>query len=101
MEAVIRVIDDQLSQPGQSLEQMMGSELDAAKTISSLTLFASAGLQSATAVLDRIGRRCSLTMKLLRSLLKNPAISARMGQLSSPDARSTGAQRLPVLLRVD
>jgi hypothetical protein len=34
-----------------------------------------------------------------KSSLKNLAISAKMGQLPSPDARSTGAQRLPVLLR--
>ena len=37
----------------------------------------------------------------LKSLLKNPPKSAKMGQLPSPDARSPGAQRLPVLLRVD
>jgi len=38
--------------------------------------------------------------KVAKSLLKNPAC-ANMGQLPSPDARSPGAQRLPVLLRVD
>jgi hypothetical protein len=36
----------------------------------------------------------------LKSLLKNQAC-AKMGQPLSPDARSPGAQRLPVLLRVD
>ncbi|WP_322774818.1 hypothetical protein [Synechococcus sp. CBW1107] len=39
--------------------------------------------------------------KPFKSLLKNPPKSAKMGQLPSPDARSPGAQRLPVLLRVD
>ena len=40
-------------------------------------------------------------VQVIMSLLKNPAVSAKMGQLPSPDARSAGAQRLPVLLRVD
>jgi uncharacterized protein (DUF1810 family) len=44
--AVISVIDEQLNQPGQTLELLMGSELDAAKTVSSLTLFEAAGLES-------------------------------------------------------
>jgi len=38
--------------------------------------------------------------ELIKSLLKNPAY-AKMGQPPSPDARSPGAQRLPVLLCVD
>jgi hypothetical protein len=42
-----------------------------------------------------------LIIGLPRSLLKNPAIPAKMGQPPSPDAMSTGAQRLPVLLRDD
>jgi uncharacterized protein YbjT (DUF2867 family) len=37
----------------------------------------------------------------LRSSLKNPAVSAKMRQLPSADARSPRAQRLFVLLRVD
>jgi uncharacterized protein (DUF1810 family) len=65
LEAVIAVIDVQLRQPGQSLEQLMGSGLDAAKTVSSLTLFEVAGLESATAMLDRIGRRCWSTLERL------------------------------------
>jgi len=40
-------------------------------------------------------------LESLRSSLKNPPTSAKMGQLPSPDARPPGAQRLPVLLRVD
>jgi len=36
----------------------MESGLDAAKTVSSLTLFEAAGLESAGVLLDRIGRRC-------------------------------------------
>lgn len=55
----------QLNQPGQSLEHQMGSGLDAAKTLSSLTLFETAGLESAGALLDRIGRRCTPTLERL------------------------------------
>lgn len=58
LEAVIAVIDVQLRQPGQSL--------DSAKAVSSLTLFEAAGLESATAMLDRIGRRCWSTLERLR-----------------------------------
>ena len=65
LEAVIAVIDEQLHQPGQSLEHLMGSGLDAAKTVSSLTLFETAGLESAGALLDRIGRRCGQTLEWL------------------------------------
>ena len=63
--AVISVIDEQLSQPGQSLEHLMGNGLDAAKTVSSLTLFEAAGLESAGALLDRIGRRYGQTLERL------------------------------------
>jgi len=55
---VIAVIDKQLHQSGQSLEHLMGSGLDAARTVSSLTLIEAAGLESAGALLVRIGRRC-------------------------------------------
>ena len=65
LEAVIAVINAQLRQPGQSLERLMGSGLDAAKTVSSLTLFEAAGLESAGALLDRIGRRCTPTLERL------------------------------------
>jgi uncharacterized protein (DUF1810 family) len=65
LEAVISVIDAQLSRPGQSLERLMGSGLDAAKTISSLTLFEAAGLESAGALLDQIGQRCARTLERL------------------------------------
>ena len=51
--------------PGQSLERLMGSGLDAAKTVSSLTLFEAAGLDSAGALLDQIGRRCERTLERL------------------------------------
>jgi len=63
LEAVIGVIDEQLRKPGQSLEHLMGSGLDAAKTVSSLTLFEAAGLENAGALLDRIGRRCTPTLE--------------------------------------
>lgn len=67
LEVVIRVINDQLSQPGQSLERLMGSELDASKTISSLTLFEASGLESAAVLLDQIGLlRCGSTLEQLR-----------------------------------
>ncbi len=65
LEAVIVVIAAQLSQPGQSLEQLMGSGIDAVKTVSSLTLFEAAGLESTAALLDRIGRRCGPTLERL------------------------------------
>jgi len=65
LEAMIAVIDEQLRQPGQSLEHLMGGGLDAAKTVSSLTLFEATGLESAGALLDRIGRRCGQTLEWL------------------------------------
>jgi uncharacterized protein (DUF1810 family) len=65
LEQVIAVITQQLQQSGASLETLMGGHLDAAKTISSLTLFEAAGLSSAHMLLDRINRRCSLTQARL------------------------------------
>ena len=65
LEAVIAVISEQLQRPGQDLEQLMGNSLDAAKTISSLTLFEAAGLESASALLDQVGKRCSFTPERL------------------------------------
>ena len=65
LEEVIRVDSEQLEQPGQTLEHLMGSVLDAAKTISCLTLFEAAGLSSAEALLNQLGRRCSKTQALL------------------------------------
>ena len=38
---------------------------DAAKRVSSLTLFEAAGLEGAGALLDRIGRRCGQTLERL------------------------------------
>jgi uncharacterized protein (DUF1810 family) len=64
---VITVINEQLSQPGQSLEHLMGSGLDAAKTVSSLTLFEAAGLSSATTLLNQLGRRCGWTLAQLNA----------------------------------
>jgi uncharacterized protein (DUF1810 family) len=66
-EAVIAAITAQLQQPGQTLERLMDGELDAAKTISSLTLFATAGLTSASTLLEQLGRDCPLTRSRLRS----------------------------------
>ena len=65
LEEVIAVISDQLQQPGQTLEKLMGSGLDAAKTISCLTLFEAAGLAGASELLNQLGRRCSKTQSLL------------------------------------
>ena len=66
LEEVIAVIAQQLQRPGQSLEELMGEELDAVKTISSLTLFEAAGLESAGALLDQLGRRCRQTRMRMR-----------------------------------
>ena len=65
LEEVISVIGEQLELPGQSLEHLMGSDLDAAKTISCLTLFGAAGLSSAKELLNQLGRRCSKTQAQL------------------------------------
>lgn len=65
LEAVISVIAEQLQRPGQSLPALMASDLDAAKTISSLTLFEAAGLPQATALLDQLGQRCFRTRAML------------------------------------
>jgi len=61
LEETIAVIADQLAQPGQTLVRLMGGQLDASKTISSLTLFAAAGLPEAQALLDQIGQSCEVT----------------------------------------
>ena len=61
LEEAIAVIADQLAQPGQTLVRLMGGQLDASKTISSLTLFAAAGLPEAQALLDQIGQSCEVT----------------------------------------
>jgi uncharacterized protein (DUF1810 family) len=65
LEEVIAVIAEQLQQPEQSLERLMGGNLDATKTISCLTLFEAADLNSAEALLNQLGRRCSKTQALL------------------------------------
>jgi hypothetical protein len=44
----------------------MGSDLDATKTLSCLTLFAAAGLPSAAALLNQLNRRCHRTLALLQ-----------------------------------
>ncbi len=67
LEEVIAVIHYQLQQPDQSLERLMGGELDANKTISSLTLFEAAGLASATTLLNHLGRRCAWTQTQLNT----------------------------------
>ena len=61
LEETIAVIADQLAKPGQTLVRLMGGQLDASKTISSLTLFAAAGLPEARALLAQIGESCEVT----------------------------------------
>ena len=65
LEQVIGIIKVQLEQPNQTLNHLMGSDLDANKTISSLTLFEAAGLASATPLLDQLCQRCQSTIALL------------------------------------
>jgi uncharacterized protein (DUF1810 family) len=67
LEQVIAVIAQQLQRNGTSLETLMGGHLDAAKTISSLTLFEAAGLTSATTLLNHLGRRCAWTQEKLNT----------------------------------
>lgn len=88
LEDVIAVIADQLRQPGQSLRLLMGGELDAAKTISCLTLYEAAGLQSATALLDEIGHRCRRTRALL-----NPQLASSTGGSSATTCRTPSSSR--------
>jgi uncharacterized protein (DUF1810 family) len=72
LEEVISVIGEQLELPGQSLEHLMGSGLDAAKTISCLTLFEAAGLSSATELLNQLGQRCPKTQAWLTAPATQP-----------------------------
>ena len=74
LEEVIAVIADQLSQPDQTLEKLMGSDLDAAKTISCFTLFEAAGLAGASDLLNRLGRRCPKTQTLLTTPATPPPV---------------------------
>lgn len=50
----LSMIAEQLNQPGQSLQQLMDGELDAMKTVSSLTLMAEAGCPQAGALLAQL-----------------------------------------------
>jgi len=65
LEQVIAIISVQLEQTNQTLSHLMGSDLDANKTISSLTLFEAAGLNSASNILDQLSQRCQSTIALL------------------------------------
>jgi uncharacterized protein (DUF1810 family) len=66
LEAVIAVVAEQLQRPGQTLPLLMGGDLDAAKTVSCLTIFAAAGLPDAEALLHQLNRRCHRTLALLQ-----------------------------------
>jgi uncharacterized protein (DUF1810 family) len=65
LEEVIGVIAEQLQKPDQSLERLMGGNLDATKTISCLTLFQAADLSRAHCLLELINIRCERTMTLI------------------------------------
>ena len=72
LEEVIAVIAEQLHQPEQTLERLMGGNLDATKTISCLTLFEAAGLNSAEALLNQLGQRCAKTQAMLNAPAEPP-----------------------------
>ena len=72
LEEVITVITEQLHQPEQTLERLMGGNLDAAKTISCLTLFEAAGLGRAEALLNQLGQRCAKTQAMLNAPAEPP-----------------------------
>ncbi|MCX5969625.1 MAG: DUF1810 family protein [Cyanobacteria bacterium] len=66
LEEAINLISMQLMGPGMRLSNLMGGRLDAAKTISSLTLFSLAGLVSAQRLMDQLGRSCRATHERLK-----------------------------------
>ena len=72
LEEVIAVIAEQLQKPEQSLERLMGGNLDATKTISSLTLFEAAGLSNAEGLLNQLGQRCAKTQAMLNAPAEPP-----------------------------
>lgn len=72
LEEVIAVITEQLHQPEQTLERLMGGNLDATKTISCLTLFEAAGLSTAEAFLNQLGQRCAKTQAMLNAPAEPP-----------------------------
>ena len=61
----IAIISAQLDINGNNLELLMGSRIDALKTISSLTLFTAAGLKEAETLQLQINQYCPLTIGLL------------------------------------
>jgi len=71
LDEVIRVIGEQLELPGQTLEHLMGSSLDAAKTISCLTLFEAAGLSRAHRLLELVNIRCERTITSIGNRLQS------------------------------
>ena len=50
----------------------MGGNLDATKTISSLTLFEAAGLSNAEGLLNQLGQRCAKTQAMLNAPAEPP-----------------------------
>ena len=72
LDEVIAVIAEKLHQPEQTLERLMGGNLDATKTISCLTLFEAAGLGRAEALLNQLGQRCAKTQAMLNAPAETP-----------------------------
>jgi hypothetical protein len=62
---MLTVISEQTTQLHQSLEQLMGNGIDAAKIVSTPTLFEAAELESVCALLDWIWQHCALTLEQL------------------------------------
>lgn len=59
------MITEPLQMPEQSLERLMGINLDATKTISWLNIFKAVDPSSASDLLNQLGRRCSTTQGLI------------------------------------
>ncbi|MEB3199616.1 MAG: DUF1810 family protein [Synechococcaceae cyanobacterium] len=66
LEEIYAVIGAQLQQPGQTLQQLMGTPLDATKTVSSVTLFSVAGSAAASSLQQQLGLSCDRTLALLQ-----------------------------------
>lgn len=67
----LSVIAEHLSQPGRSLQQLMGGELDGLKTVSSLTLMAEAGCPQARVLLGQLEgdgwKPCVFTLRQIQA----------------------------------
>ena len=66
LEIIVDLIFDQIIVKRNELEDLMGSRIDAIKTVSSLTVFENAGLESASKILNETGR-CEKTLLLINN----------------------------------